>query len=97
VPRSDIPLNIGISRKWNSGGHPSIQKMPPPSSVLQMRISLNGGNVSSPGRLDFAGNIKCSGNRSPPHAVAVMQHPVTSSVGRAAMNMPHVDASPTTM
>ncbi|KAF8713068.1 hypothetical protein AX14_012990 [Amanita brunnescens Koide BX004] len=44
----------------------SILKMPPPSSVLQMRISLNGGNVSSPGRLDFAASCdqQCGSGRN---------------------------------
>ena len=73
-----------------------VKKMPPPSSVPQMRISSNGGMRPVPvvSALQATPNAQVTVG-SPPHAVAVMQHPtpsVTNGVGRAAMNMPHVDA-----
>lgn len=73
-----------------------VKKMPPPTSVPQMRISSNGGMrpVPAVSTLQVTPAAQVSAG-SPPHAVAVMQHPtpsVTNGAGRAAINMPHVDA-----
>jgi enhancer of polycomb-like protein len=70
-----------------------VKKMPPPSSVPQMRTSLNGGMHSVP--IVSALQATLNAQVTVPHAVAVMQHPMPSmmnGVGQATMNMPHVDA-----
>ena len=70
-----------------------VKKMPPPTSVPQMRISSNGGMrpVPAVSALQATSTTQVPAG-SPPHAVAVMHHPTPNGAGRAAINMPHVDA-----
>ncbi|KIL58931.1 hypothetical protein M378DRAFT_170023 [Amanita muscaria Koide BX008] len=82
-----------------------VKKMPPPTSVPQMRISSNGGmrppTVPAAANLPAAVNMQTSSNTpapaaptAPPQVPSVVQHPtpaLTNGVGRAAITMPHVE------
>ncbi|KAF8621954.1 hypothetical protein AX15_007385 [Amanita polypyramis BW_CC] len=74
-----------------------VKKMPPPTTVPQMRISSNGG--MRPPVVPAVNNLQVTGSAQIPvgssHTLPVMQHPtpsVANGVCRPAINMPHVDA-----
>ena len=76
-----------------AGVQHQVKKMPPPTSVPQMRISSNGGMRPVPAVSALQATPTAQVPAGSP--VAVMHHPtpsVTNGAGRAAINMPHVDA-----
>ncbi|KAF8070202.1 enhancer of polycomb-like-domain-containing protein [Lyophyllum atratum] len=70
-----------------------LKKMPPPT-VPQMRISSNGGMRPPP----VAASMQSPSHLpqlSPPHSATLAHHspPASNGVNRAAINLPHIDAS----
>ncbi|KAF8623276.1 hypothetical protein AX17_007482 [Amanita inopinata Kibby_2008] len=92
VPQLPVPNGTPVSVQQQ------LKKMHPPNNLPQMRISSNGG--MRPSVVSAVANLQATPPQVPavpssPLNVPVVSHPspsVTNGGGRAAMNMPHVDA-----
>ncbi|RDB31064.1 Enhancer of polycomb-like protein 1 [Hypsizygus marmoreus] len=88
-PQPGVPIALPYSIHGTSLAQ--LKKMPPPTSVPQMRIA-NGGMRPPPIVASMQGPSPLS-QSSPPNSASMPQHspPNTNSISQAAINLPHVD------
>ncbi|RDB21980.1 Enhancer of polycomb-like protein 1 [Hypsizygus marmoreus] len=88
-PQPGVPIALPNSIHGTSLAQ--LKKMPPPTSVPQMRIS-NGG-MRPPSIVASMQGPSPLSQSSPPNSASMPQHspPNTNGISRAAINLPHVD------